>query len=94
VHRAVAARENRLRTIPAVLYDPGQPPKIVYVPLNELHSPKASISRSDPRHNYPSLEAAMGTPLGRSKIPPVSIQPLGAPGQTQSIPLGQVSIDP
>jgi hypothetical protein len=94
VHRAIAARENRLKIIPAVLYEPGQPPQAVYVPLDQLHSPKPSISRSDPRHHYPALEAAMGTPLGRSKIPPISIQPLGAPGQTQSIPLDQVSINP
>ena len=94
VHRAVAARENKLKAIPAVLYEPGQPPKLVFVPLDQLHSPKLSISRSDPRHAYPLLEAAMGTPLGRSKIPPISLQPLGAPGQPQSIPLGQVTIQP
>jgi hypothetical protein len=94
VHRAVAARENRLAIIPAVLYEPGQSPQAVYVPLGQLHSPKPSISRSGPRHNYPALEAAMGTALGRSKIPPISIQPLGAPGQSHSIPLDQVTIHP
>jgi hypothetical protein len=94
VHRAVAARQIGLTAIPAVLYEAGQPPKTVSVPLDQLHSPKASIRLSDPRHNYPALEAAMRTPLGRSRIPPISIQPLGAPGQTQSIPLDQVTIDP
>jgi hypothetical protein len=94
VHRAVAARECGLKVIPAVLFEPGQPSRTVYVPLDQLHSPKMSISRSDPRHNYPALEAAMSTPLGRSKIPPISIQRLGARGQTGSIPLSQVAIDP
>jgi hypothetical protein len=94
VHRAVAARQNGLKTIPAVLYEPGQPPRTIFVPLDQLHSPKSSISRSDPRHNYPALEAALGTPLGRSKIPPISIQLLGAPGQTKAIPLDQVAIAP
>jgi hypothetical protein len=94
VHRAVAARECRLKVVPATLYEPGQRPRTVHVRLDQLHSPKSSISRSDPRHNYPALEAAMSTPLGRSKIVPISLQPLGAPGQTASIPLAQVVIDP
>jgi hypothetical protein len=94
VHRAVAARQNGLKIIPAVLYEAGSPPRRVYVPLDQLHSPKPSISLSDPRHNYPALAAAMGTPLGRSRIPPISIQPLGASGQPKSVPLDQVTIAP
>src|SRR5262245_41672017 len=94
VHRAVAARQNGLKRIPAVLYEAGKTPRTVYVALDELHSPKSSISRSDPRHNYPTLEEAMGTPLGRSKVPPISLQPLGEPGQGPSVPLGQVTINP
>jgi hypothetical protein len=93
VHRAVAARENGLRVIPAILHEPGQPPRQVYIPLDCLHSPRRSISRSDPRHNYPALEQAMGTPLGRSRVPPIEVQPLGLPGQPASILLAQVMID-
>jgi hypothetical protein len=94
VHRAVAARQHGLKIIPAVLYEAGNPPRRVYVPLDQLHSPKASISRSDPRHNYPALAAAMATAVGQSRIPPISIQPLGAPGQPGAVPLGQVTIAP
>jgi hypothetical protein len=78
--------------IPATLYEPGQPPRMIFVRLNQLHSPRTSISRSDPRHNFPALEAALATPLGRSRIPPIAIQPLGAPGQPASVPLDQVQI--
>ncbi len=65
---------------------------MILVQLDQLHSPKRMISRSDPRHNYPALEAAMGTIKGRSKIPRISIQPLGSPAQPTSVPLAQVQI--
>ncbi|MFO0800612.1 MAG: hypothetical protein U0804_24375 [Gemmataceae bacterium] len=93
VHRAVAARENRLRAIPAMLYSPGQKPRLVFVLLDQLYSPRVSISRSDPRHNYPALERAMGATVGRSRIPPIDVQPRGEPGQPASIPLALVTID-
>jgi hypothetical protein len=64
----------------------------MWVPLDRLHSPRSSISRSDVRHNYPALERAMGTPLGRSRTPAIEVQPLGLPGQPPSIPLSQVTI--
>lgn len=92
VHRAVAGRENGLKTIPAILYEPGQAPRRVYVRLDQLHSPKPAVSRSDPRHKFPALEAAMATAVGRSKILPIAIQPLGVPGQPRSVPLSQVQI--
>jgi hypothetical protein len=93
VHRAVAARENGLKAIPAILYEPGQPPRQIWVAIDCLHSPKESISRSDARHNYPALEQAMGTPLGRRRIPPLDVQPLGLQGQPSSVPLDQVTIE-
>jgi hypothetical protein len=93
VHRAVAARENGLKVIPGILYEPGRPPRTVWIPIDQLHSPRVSISRSDPRHNYPALEVAMGTALGRSRIPPIEVQPLGVAGQPPSIPLSPVTID-
>jgi hypothetical protein len=95
VHRAVAARENHLRLIRACLVVAGQPDQIVYVSLDQLHSPKTFISRTvTARRNYPVLEAVMGTIAGRASIPPIEIQLLGAPGQTASIPLDQVRILP
>lgn len=93
VHRAVAIRENGLRVIPAILYEPGQPPRAIWAPLDRLHSCRASISRSDPRHNYPALERAMGTALGRSRMPPIELQPLGLPNQPPTVPLDQVTIE-
>lgn len=92
VHRAVAARENGLRVLPAVLYEPGAGPRAVWVRVDQLHSPRRSVSRSDPRHNYPALEQAMGTPQGRSRMPPIDVQPLAAPGQPSSVPLAQVTV--
>src|SRR5437016_740068 len=93
VHRAVAARENGLRLIPARLVIQGQPDQLIYVGPDQLHSPKASISRTvTNRRNYPALEAAMATPAGRTAVSPIEVQPLGAPGQTASVPLAQVQI--
>jgi len=93
VHRVVAARENKLSLLPARLVIQGQPDTSIYVRPDQLHSPKASISRKvTARRNYPTLEAALGTPAGRAAIPPIEIQPLGAPGQTASVPLAQVQI--
>ncbi len=65
---------------------------MILVQLDQLHSPKRLISRSDPRHNYSALEAAMRTIIGRPKIPRISIQPLGSPAQPTSVPLALVQI--
>jgi len=93
VHRAIALRENGLQVAPAILYKPGEPPKLIWVSLDQLHSHRPSISRSDPRHNYPALERAMATALGRSRMPPLELQPLGIPGQPATIPLSQVNLE-
>ena len=92
VHRAVAAREAGLQVILAVLYVDGQAPQLVAVPLDRLRSPKPTISRSEPRCNLTALEQAMSTTTGRAQIPPIDIQPLGAAGQSASVPLAQVTI--
>jgi hypothetical protein len=95
VHRAVAARENALRLLPARLIIQGQADRFIYVSPDQLHSPKASISRRvTARRNYPALETALATPAGRATVPPIEIQPLGAPGQTASVPLARVQIVP
>jgi len=95
VHRAVAARENGLLLLPARLVAQGQLDLLIYVRPDQLHSPKASISgRVTSRRNYPALEAALATPAGRAAVPPIEVQPLGAPGQTTAVPLAQVQIVP
>ncbi len=50
VRRSVAAREAGIKIIRAVFHEPGQPDRIVYVSPDQLHSPKRSISASDPRY--------------------------------------------
>jgi hypothetical protein len=93
VHRAVAARENGLRVIPARLVIQGQPDQLIYVGPDQLHSPKTSISRTvTARRNYPDLEAAMASPAERAPNPPIEVQPVEAPGQTAAVPLAQVQI--
>ncbi len=67
-------------------------PKLVLVELACLHSPRATISRSDPRHRFDELEKAMKTPGGKSRIPPIDLQPLGVSGQPAAIPLDLVVI--
>jgi hypothetical protein len=95
VHRAIAARENALRLLPARLIVQGQADRLIYVSLDQLHSPKASISRRvTARRNYPALVAALATPAGRVAVPPIEIQPLGAASQTASLPLAHVQILP
>lgn len=92
VRRAVAARESNVRTILAIFKEPGKADRIVLVPLDQLHSPKLSISASDPR--FRRARQGMSTPAGRAKIPPIEIEPLGSPGQTRAIPLKDVQLDP
>src|SRR6266513_600356 len=82
VHRAVAARQNGLQSIRVRLVIQGQPDQLIDVSPDQLHSPKKSISRRvTSRRDYPALEAALATPVGRAAVPPIEIQPLGAPGQ-------------
>ena len=78
-----------------VLVVQGQPDLFIYVRPDQLHSPKTSINRRvTARRNYSALEAAFATPAGSAAIPPIEVQPLGAPGQTTSVPLAQVQIVP
>jgi hypothetical protein len=71
----------------------GQHDSLIYVSPDQLHSPKASISRKvTSRRIYPALEAALATPARRAAVPPIEIQPLGMPGQTSSVSLAQVPI--
>src|SRR5437870_5138250 len=92
VRRAVAARESGVSKILAVIFEENKPPRKALVSLNELNSPKRSISASDPR--YLRALQGMSTRAGRAKMPPIDVQPLGEPGQSASIPLDQVKLDP
>jgi len=92
VRRSVAAREAQLSAIWAVLHESGKPPTLILVKLEELHSPKTSISRSDPR--FVRAMKGMGSPQTRAKIPPIDVQILGETGQKTTVPLSQVVLDP
>ena len=95
VHRAVAARETGLLQLPAWLVVQGQPDLLINVSPDQMHSPKASISRKvTARRNYPALEATLATSAGGAAVPPIEVQPLGAAGQTASVPLAKVQIVP
>ena len=79
----------------AILFAVGQVPRRVVVRLDQLSSPRSTVSRTaTPRRNYPALEAWLATPAGRARMPPLHVQPLGEPGQSASIPLSQVQIVP
>jgi hypothetical protein len=93
VHRAIAARENGLDTIEAWLHTEGQPPTEIEASLDDLHSPRASVSRVvTKRRNLPGLIVAMATPATRVKIPRIHLQILGTFGQPRSVPLMTVTI--
>ena len=46
VRRSVAAREVGIKVIRAILHEPGQPDRVIYISPDQLHSPKRSISAS------------------------------------------------
>ncbi|HEY7066790.1 MAG TPA: DUF4157 domain-containing protein [Chloroflexota bacterium] len=87
VRRAVAAREAGLTDVPATIYRPGQPPTTTRIPLDQLNSPKASIPY-DTRFSQGSLRPA----LQGSPPPPITVEPLGQPGQLPTTPVPQVEI--
>jgi hypothetical protein len=96
VHRAVALRELQVSSpVPAVLFEPGKPPRALFVSLGQLHSPRATVSSTpDARHDLPAMLLWLATGAGRARMLPLHLQPLGAPGQTASVPLAQVQIVP
>ena len=85
----MAAREAGLVDIPAIIYEPGKTPSAARVPLTQLHSPKAIISR-DYRYirftEYP-------TQTLKTEPPPVILEPLGLAGQKKTTPLSQVALN-
>jgi hypothetical protein len=95
VRRSVAARKLGLASILARLHEGGQQPKLMIVPLEDLHSPKSEIV-ADQR--YRDVLQAMSTPQGRASIAqhsPIDIQVLGAdPCQAPTVPLKDVQLLP
>lgn len=88
VQRAVAARTAGLADIPAWVCVDGHPPHLTRVRLDQLHSPKPTVPRDYryiTRTEYPTC-------VLRTTPPPITVQPLGAAGQTASVPLAQVRL--
>lgn len=88
VRQAIAAPRAGRADIPAVVHTPGRPDLVTRLPLGELWSPKAIVTR-DARYirynEYPT--AVLGT-----DPPPIEVQPLGLPGQPPLIPLAAVQL--
>jgi hypothetical protein len=82
VRRSLAARESNISFVRALLKREGMPDQFTQVHLDQLHSPKASIDLGDARFR-PTL-----TP----NYTPIEIEPLGLPGQSQTVPLLDVEI--
>src|SRR5437899_1275560 len=96
VHRAVALRENGVHSpIPAILFVSGKAPRRIQVGLDQLYSPRATVSRTpSPRRNFSAMQAWLATPTGRARMLPLHLQVLGEAGQSASLPLSQVQIVP
>jgi hypothetical protein len=86
VRRAVAALRAGRVDIPAIIDPGGQPGIRTRVRLDQLHSPKTSIPRD---HRY-IVDVESKTAVLRTEPPAIELEPLGAPGQTASVPLAQV----
>ena len=74
--------------IPAIIYEPGKPPLITRIPLDQLHSPKALVLRDFryTRYNeYPTL-------VLKTEPPAIEVEPLGLPGQKKTTRLAQVAL--
>lgn len=88
VRRCVAARTGGLTDVPAWLCVDGQPRVLTRVRLDQLHSPKTQVDRDF----WYITRTEYQTCVLRTTPPPIEVQPLGAKGQTGSIPLSQVTL--
>jgi hypothetical protein len=86
VRRSVAARDAGLSDIPAFIVEEGKADVLTRIPLYQLHSPKHEILRD---YRY-IRDTEYPTRVLKTEPPPIIVEPLGAPGQGQSIPISQV----
>ncbi len=82
VRRSLAAREAGLSDVPATIFRQGHKPITTRIPLDRLNSPKPSIPR-DSRY----LDRNLAPTLSGSEPPPISVEPLGQPGQLPTTPI-------
>src|SRR6185437_3680315 len=76
VRRSLAVREAGLGEVPATIYRPGQAPVTTTLKLDQLFSPKGSVS-ADAR--FLRIQPPIYTPI--------EVEPLGLSGQLPSIPI-------
>jgi hypothetical protein len=74
------------KDLSAVIVEDGKPDVLTRIPLDQLYSPKHEILR-DNRYirytEYPTL-------VLQSEPPPITVEPLGLPGQPSTVPIAQV----
>jgi len=88
VRRSVAAREAGRADIPAKITELGKPSVLTRIPLDQLHSPKPEVLRDYRYVRYTEYP----TQVLRTEPPPITVEPLGLPGQLPTTPLFQVSL--
>lgn len=86
VRRAVAAREEGWKDLPARIVESGKPDVLTRINLDQLHSPKPAIVRDYRYVRYTEYP----TRVLKTEPPPIIIEALGLPGQRPTVPLLQV----
>jgi len=83
VRRSVAVREAGLTEVPATIFVEGQAPVTTTLPINQLFSPKAEIPLNS---RFLNIQPPIRVPI--------TVEPLGLPGQMPTTPLPNVKLVP
>ena len=83
VRRSVAVREAGLTEVPATIFVEGQAPLTTTLPINQLFSPKAEIPLNI---RFLNIQPPIRVPI--------TVEPLGLPGQMPTTPLSNVKLVP
>ena len=83
VRRSVAVREAGLTEVPATIFVEGQAPVTTTLPINQLFSPKAEIQLNS---RFLNIQPPIRVPI--------TVEPLGLPGQMPTTPLPNVKLVP
>jgi len=83
VRRSVASREAGLTQVPATIFREGQAPVTTTIPLNQLFSPKAEIPLNS---RFLNIQPPIRVPI--------TVEPLGLPGQMPTTPISGVKLVP
>lgn len=83
VRRALASLMDERKTVPAILYREGRPPRTLEVLLSRLYVPatKATVPMD---HRFLRIVPPILTPI--------EVEPLGVRGQPHAIPLSSVEV--